>query len=93
MRITNVQAIAAGENHTVALKADGSVWTWGSNDSGQLGSDTSSTPLPVMAEGVSSVVAIAAVQIHLLLLQQTAVYIHGVAAKTPQQKFLTMLPK
>ncbi len=60
MRITNVQAIAAGENHTVALKADGSVWTWGSNDSGQLGSDTSSTPLPVMAEGVSSVVAIAA---------------------------------
>ena len=60
LRITNVQAIAAGENHTVALKADGSVWTWGSNDSGQLGSDTSSTPLPVMAEGVSSVVAIAA---------------------------------
>jgi alpha-tubulin suppressor-like RCC1 family protein len=29
--------VAAGINHTVALRANGSLWTWGSNSSGQLG--------------------------------------------------------
>ncbi|MBQ3463290.1 MAG: hypothetical protein IJH36_09295, partial [Clostridia bacterium] len=29
--------VAAGENHTVVLKSDGSVWTWGDNTYGQLG--------------------------------------------------------
>ncbi|WP_025680177.1 OmpL47-type beta-barrel domain-containing protein [Paenibacillus massiliensis] len=29
--------IKAGESHTVNIKGDGSVWTWGSNSSGQLG--------------------------------------------------------
>jgi alpha-tubulin suppressor-like RCC1 family protein len=30
-------AVAAGTSHTVALKSDGSLWTWGSNVYGQLG--------------------------------------------------------
>lgn len=35
--LTNVTAVAAGENHSVALRADGTVWAWGLNDKGQLG--------------------------------------------------------
>lgn len=35
--LTNVVDIAAGRDHGVALKADGTVWTWGSNTFGQLG--------------------------------------------------------
>ena len=30
-------AVAAGDNHTCGILADGSVWCWGSDDSGQLG--------------------------------------------------------
>ena len=32
--------IAIGSNHTVALKSDGTVWTWGRNNYGQLGNGT-----------------------------------------------------
>jgi alpha-tubulin suppressor-like RCC1 family protein len=32
--------IAAGSNHTVALKSDGTVWAWGNNVNGQLGDGT-----------------------------------------------------
>ena len=34
---TGYSAIVAGADHTVALKSDGSLWTWGSNFYGQLG--------------------------------------------------------
>jgi len=32
-----IKAIAAGNNHTLALKGDGTVWAWGENYYGQLG--------------------------------------------------------
>ncbi len=35
--LTNVIHIAAGTKHAMAMKKDGSVWLWGSNDHGQLG--------------------------------------------------------
>ncbi|MDR2866848.1 MAG: hypothetical protein LBV13_05570 [Methanomassiliicoccaceae archaeon] len=49
--------IVAGGSHTVALKNDGTVWTWGSNNSGQLGGVSvtgpethKSTPVQVMTD-------------------------------------------
>jgi alpha-tubulin suppressor-like RCC1 family protein len=38
--LNDVKAIAAGERHTLALATDGTIWTWGANDRGQLGIDT-----------------------------------------------------
>jgi alpha-tubulin suppressor-like RCC1 family protein len=45
------QAVSAGANHTVALREDGTLWTWGYNFSGQLGNGTftsANTPQPIL---------------------------------------------
>ena len=38
--LSEVTSISAGYNFTVALKADGTVWSWGFNKNGQLGDGT-----------------------------------------------------
>jgi alpha-tubulin suppressor-like RCC1 family protein len=61
--LSNVVAIAAGHWHSVAVKSDGSVWTWGlnstswdANRNGQLGDGTTTTRLtPVRVLGVGGV--------------------------------------
>src|SRR5882724_7537036 len=45
--------LAAGQNHSVALESDGTVWAWGSNASGQLGigtTDASTHPTPLQSK-------------------------------------------
>ncbi|MEP7301151.1 MAG: hypothetical protein ABI699_06455 [Caldimonas sp.] len=49
--LTNVMEIAVGRGrgHGLAVLADGTVWSWGNNGSGQLGDGTGtsrSTPVP-----------------------------------------------
>ena len=41
--------VATGYQHTVVLKADGSVWATGLNDNGQLGINKTSTDVPKTA--------------------------------------------
>jgi uncharacterized repeat protein (TIGR01451 family) len=53
-----VAALAAGRNHSAALKTDGSVWTWGGNAEGQLGDGTTTMHLPpARVSGLQSVSA------------------------------------
>jgi len=62
-----VVAIAGGGLHSLALRADGTVWAWGSNRNGQIGSGTScastdracASTTPVQVPGLRHVVAIA----------------------------------
>ncbi len=57
----NVRVVAVGYQHTCALKQDGTVWCWGDNGEGQLGTGTSvpdsADPLECMS--ISSVVSLA----------------------------------
>lgn len=58
-------AIAAGDNHTCAIAAGGTVKCWGSNDDGQLGDDTKTDrKQPVSVKGLGNVVALAAGELH-----------------------------
>jgi alpha-tubulin suppressor-like RCC1 family protein len=60
--LTGVVEIAGGNHHSVALKADGTVWTFGLNDYGQLGYATSGhyNPTPRVVPGLNGVVDISA---------------------------------
>jgi hypothetical protein len=52
--LVSVIGLAAGANHSVALRNDGTVWAWGDNGSGQLGDGTfGSQNLPVQTAGSS----------------------------------------
>lgn len=57
--INNVISISAGYSHSMALRADGTVWTWGRNHVGQLGIGTlSDQTQPMQVLGLSDVVSI-----------------------------------
>ena len=60
-----VQAISAGSNHALALTRQGSIFAWGSNSSGQLGSgDNFDKNAPALVAGLNNVIAVAARQNH-----------------------------
>lgn len=68
----------AGISHTVALKADGSVWAWGFNSSGQLGNGaTTNSFTPVQVSGLSGVTAVAAGGDHAFALKAGTVWAWG----------------
>lgn len=77
---SDITAIAGGYEHSIALKADGTVWAMGYNDFGQLGNATvvgSSSPVQVCASGETSpcanflagIVAVAADRAHSMALK------------------------
>ncbi|KPA18992.1 chromosome condensation regulator RCC1, partial [Candidatus Magnetomorum sp. HK-1] len=56
--LVNVISIAGGKSHSMALKKNGTVWTWGYNDKGQLGiGSTESKYHPVQLESLSDIIA------------------------------------
>ncbi|WP_243310361.1 C10 family peptidase [Fundidesulfovibrio agrisoli] len=61
---------SAGNAHTLALKSDGTVWAWGNNAYGQLGTgDTTDRRTPARIPGLTGVVALAAGSMHSLALK------------------------
>ena len=53
---TNWKQVAGGGDHTAAIKTDGTLWTWGYNNSGQLGDGTTtnrSSPVTTAGGGTN----------------------------------------
>jgi hypothetical protein len=51
----NIVSVAAGGNHSLVIRKDGSLWSWGHGEFGQLGNGTftnSNTPVRVMLDDV-----------------------------------------
>lgn len=53
---SGIVGVAAGQAHTCALKSDGSVWCWGKNTEGQVGTGVVSAPVtsPTAVVGVGN---------------------------------------
>ncbi|WP_337100504.1 Ig-like domain-containing protein [Paenibacillus sp. YIM B09110] len=63
--------ISGGNQFTVALKADGSVWAWGYNAEGELGNGTfTNSPTPTKVLNLNDVVAVATGDKHALALKR-----------------------
>ncbi|HYE81342.1 MAG TPA: FecR domain-containing protein [Clostridia bacterium] len=77
--LTRVTAVSAGDGHSIAVRSDGTVWTWGDNYYGTLGmgkdgsgnniTDSLPHPVPQQAAGLSDITAISAGQSHSLALK------------------------
>ena len=75
--LTDIVAISTGYNHSLALKSDGTVWSWGDNEYGKLGDGTAvdkTTPVQVKGgesgeEFLTNIVAISAGDDHSLALK------------------------
>ncbi|HEY0109696.1 MAG TPA: Ig-like domain-containing protein, partial [Fibrella sp.] len=69
--LTGVTAIVAGAAYSMALKSDGTVWTWGQNGYGQLGNGSSGTytnPVPTQVNDLTGVTTIGTGSMHALVL-------------------------
>jgi len=67
--LTNAVAIAGGTAHSLAVLADGRVFAWGYNVSGQLGNNsTNDSFIPVQVTGLTNAVAVAAGLFHSMAL-------------------------
>ena len=69
--MSGIISAAAGMDHALLLKNDGTVWAWGLNCTGEVGDNTTTMrPAPVQVTGLSDVVAIAAGAYHSLALKE-----------------------
>lgn len=68
--LTRVVAVAGGDQHSLGLMSDGTVWAWGNDGWGQLGNGQyAPSATPIQVPGLSGVTAIAAGSLHSLALK------------------------
>jgi alpha-tubulin suppressor-like RCC1 family protein len=60
LTVSNATRIAAGDRHSLALEANGTVWAWGSDASGELGDGQKGGSEVVQADVLTDAIAIAA---------------------------------
>lgn len=67
--LENVVRVSAGLEHAIALKSDGSVWSWGRNNNGQLGNGSlEDSRVPVAVKDLWKITDIASGMFHTVAL-------------------------
>jgi len=62
--LENVRLIAVGAFHNLALKEDGTLWAWGNNEYGQLGTgDTQPRSYPIPVEGLDDLTLVCSLRL------------------------------
>ena len=81
--LSEITAVAAGAEHSLALDSHGRVWAFGGNGSKQLGLEgVDSTSTPTLVPGLTDVVAIAAGDFHSVALTRSgSLFAWGLAAE------------
>jgi alpha-tubulin suppressor-like RCC1 family protein len=79
--LSNVKAISAGDQDSVALLKTGSLMTWGTNSMGSLGDGTENGPslVPVAVVGLSKVSAVSAGAVHMLALGESVPLVSAIS--------------
>lgn len=67
--ISSVSQISAGSGHSVAVKSDGSIWSWGDNGWYRLGNTSGSTSTPVVMSSLTNPRAVSAGSSHTMVLK------------------------
>ncbi len=71
LNISDAAVVTGGESHSLALRHDGTVWSWGYNGDGELGNSTNTNShTPVQTTGLSNIVSVASGAYHSLALLQ-----------------------
>lgn len=71
LSVVKLPAIATGYAHNIELKPDGTLWTWGMNDYGQLGDGTTTKHnIPVQIIADAGWIAVAAGDFHSIALKE-----------------------
>jgi len=71
--LTGVTAISAGGGFSLALKSDGTVWSWGNNTFGELASELlPAGNVPAQVSGLPKIIAVTAGAAHSLALASDA---------------------
>ncbi len=73
--LTEIVEVASGGSHSIALKSDGTVWTWGLNSGGELGNgntalQTKAVQVQMASGALTGIIAIAGGDGHCLALDQ-----------------------
>lgn len=59
--LSDVVAVSTADFHTIAVRCDGTVWTWGSNTDGQLGNGTAigtNNLIPTQVPGINNAISV-----------------------------------